>query len=123
MATSSQCEEGCSQDEWGFLCRTRVAPKVILFAWKCCHSALRTQSNLRHQRVEVNGICLVCGAMEDGLEHVLMECTFARLVWVLSSIPWDKVLRNGLVVEDWMRQVYMKLSRSDFDIFLTSKYV
>ncbi|KAL0379083.1 UNVERIFIED_CONTAM: hypothetical protein Sradi_3213800 [Sesamum radiatum] len=69
--------------------------------------------------MEVDGVYPVCGALEDGLEHILVECMFARLVWALSGIPSGCVLHNGLEMEDWIGQVHRNLLRSDFAIILT----
>ncbi|KAL0449461.1 UNVERIFIED_CONTAM: hypothetical protein Slati_1502500 [Sesamum latifolium] len=55
--------------------------------------------NLR-RRVEVDGMCPVCGLEEEGMEHILFDCTFARLVWALSDLPWGCAIRTGLEAEE-----------------------
>ncbi|KAL0322384.1 UNVERIFIED_CONTAM: hypothetical protein Scaly_2534800 [Sesamum calycinum] len=63
-----------SQNDWRYIWPENAQPKVLLSAWKCCNSALPTQFNLRKRRVEVDGICAVCGELESGMEHILEDC-------------------------------------------------
>ncbi|KAK4438583.1 hypothetical protein Salat_0192800 [Sesamum alatum] len=40
---------------------------------------------------------------DQGLCHVLIHCSFARLVWALSHLPWSIVPRDDLEPEEWVR--------------------
>lgn len=63
--------------------------KVLLFAWKCCRSALPTESSLHQRVLKVDGLCALCGNGEEGSEHMLSVCPFARLVWVVGHWRWS----------------------------------
>ncbi|KAL0458491.1 UNVERIFIED_CONTAM: hypothetical protein Slati_0476300 [Sesamum latifolium] len=47
LAELSSTSTAINLSSWGFLWRVRVAPKVQLFSWRCCHLALPTKANLR----------------------------------------------------------------------------
>ncbi|KAL0317465.1 UNVERIFIED_CONTAM: hypothetical protein Sangu_2160800 [Sesamum angustifolium] len=62
-----------SQNDWRYIWPEKAHPKVLLSAWKCCNFALPTQFNLRKRRVEVDGICAVCGELVSDMEHILED--------------------------------------------------
>ncbi|KAL0355322.1 UNVERIFIED_CONTAM: putative mitochondrial protein [Sesamum radiatum] len=79
--------------KWRFIWDAKVPPKVRLFAWRCCKNALPTHRNLVSRGIHIEGNCLCCGLEEDGLDHVLRRCSFTRLVWALSHLPWVVISR------------------------------
>ncbi|KAK4423214.1 hypothetical protein Salat_1904200 [Sesamum alatum] len=62
---------------WNFISKSRVPPHIQLFEWRACNLALLTVLNLR-TKGRVEG-CHACGLAEDTM-HVLLSCSFARMV-------------------------------------------
>ncbi|KAL0443754.1 UNVERIFIED_CONTAM: putative mitochondrial protein [Sesamum latifolium] len=104
--------------KWRFIWDAKVPPKVRLFAWHCCKNALPTHRNLLSRGIHIEGNCLYCGLEEDGLDHVLRHCSFARLVWALSHLPWVVISRDDLSIEEWLRFVHKQLGSGSFEHFL-----
>ncbi|KAL0433659.1 UNVERIFIED_CONTAM: hypothetical protein Slati_2700200, partial [Sesamum latifolium] len=95
---------------WSFILDIRAAPKVLLFAWKCCRGALPTISNLRRRVLKFDSVCVLCDQQEDDIMHVLAECSFARLTWASSLVPSRVTADNSLSVDAWMRRAHETLS-------------
>ncbi|KAL0361132.1 UNVERIFIED_CONTAM: hypothetical protein Sradi_3797700 [Sesamum radiatum] len=105
--------DGC----WDFIWKAKVQPKVRLFAWRCCKDALSFCSNLLARGIRLDGKCLGCYREEEGLDHILRHCSFARLIWAMSNLPWQIISREGLSVEDWMRHTHKHLGSGCFERF------
>ncbi|KAL0404442.1 UNVERIFIED_CONTAM: hypothetical protein Sradi_2085000 [Sesamum radiatum] len=103
---------------WHFIWGAKVPPKVRLFAWQSCKNALPTQSNLAARKIHLENVCLCCDQEEDSLAHILRRCSFSRLVWALSHIPWIVVLKDDLSIEEWMRFAHSQLGLGGFERFL-----
>ncbi|KAL0449346.1 UNVERIFIED_CONTAM: hypothetical protein Slati_1491000 [Sesamum latifolium] len=82
-----------SQKGWLHLVGEGV-PKVLLFAWRCYGLAFPTQFNLHRRWVEVDSLCAVCGNVEGGVELILVDCPFTRLVWGLVFHPLEMDLEE-----------------------------
>ncbi|KAL0463389.1 UNVERIFIED_CONTAM: hypothetical protein Slati_0226500 [Sesamum latifolium] len=84
---------------WIFIWRTRAAPKVLLFAWKCCKGVVPPVSNLQRRGVMVDSSCVLCGLVEG------MSCTCWRNAptqgsvgrWLISPFTFQFVI-------SWMRR-------------------
>lgn len=64
-----------------------TSPKVQHFLWKCMSGCLPVGYNLTHKYLSKDSTCLRCQAGVETENHLLFECTYARLVWALSCIP------------------------------------
>ncbi|KAK4433313.1 hypothetical protein Salat_1093600 [Sesamum alatum] len=83
----SMLTEGSSRF-WKELWATPVPPRVKLSIWRFRFEAVPTMENLVKRRADVELQCMHYAADEKSLKHILLECTFARLAWALSDIPW-----------------------------------
>ncbi|KAL0375713.1 UNVERIFIED_CONTAM: hypothetical protein Scaly_0688900 [Sesamum calycinum] len=54
----------------------------------------------------------------ESLDHLLINCSFARQVWALSYLPWKIISRSYSCLDDWMRSVCSGLSANESDRFL-----
>ncbi|KAL0346389.1 UNVERIFIED_CONTAM: hypothetical protein Scaly_1654900 [Sesamum calycinum] len=77
--------------KWDFVWGLILAPKIMLFIWKVCQRAVPTLTNLHRRAVRIERGCVFCDSDEEEILHILMECTFARLVWALSEVAWKLV--------------------------------
>ncbi|KAK4397129.1 Retrovirus-related Pol polyprotein from transposon RE1 [Sesamum angolense] len=58
-----------------------------------------------------------------GWRHILAECSFPRLIWVLSQIPYSVTIRNKLSADAWLRWSYGELRKGgSFFVFLIVAY-
>ncbi|KAL0303570.1 UNVERIFIED_CONTAM: hypothetical protein Sradi_6225100 [Sesamum radiatum] len=108
---------------WNFIWKAKVQPKTRLFAWRCCRNALPACSRLRTRGIRIEDECLNCDQVEDGLEHILRRCSFARLVWALSHLPWKVIARDDLSTEDWLRYIHSRMDAEGFERFLVISWL
>ncbi|KAL0454986.1 UNVERIFIED_CONTAM: putative mitochondrial protein [Sesamum latifolium] len=104
---------------WNFIWGSKAPPKVVLFAWSCAWDALPTSANLQRRRVRLNDGCSGCPAEEEDVLHIIFLCSFARLVWAVSGLPWTALSCNFSCTEEWFRGVYGRLDRQEWDFSLS----
>ena len=59
---------------------TVVDRKVIDFQWKCVNGAVMTEQRLKNF-TNSDGICKLCGAEEENLSHILLDCDSQGDFW------------------------------------------
>ncbi|KAL0448319.1 UNVERIFIED_CONTAM: hypothetical protein Slati_1388300 [Sesamum latifolium] len=99
---------------WKFIWKTNVPPKVRMFAWRACRDSLPTVANLAKRGVNVGGASPRCGIGNEDVLHCLLCCHFARLVWVISDLPWAFISRNHSDPEVWFRGMSSDLDNPVF---------
>jgi ribonuclease HI len=62
---------------WG-LC---IPPKVRVFWWRVVNGFLPSRGELHRRHIEPTPNCETCGADEESIKHVLMDCTVAKSFW------------------------------------------
>jgi hypothetical protein len=62
---------------WG-LC---VPPKIRVFWWRVVNEFLPAKQVLHRRHIERTPNCEVCGADEESIKHILMDCTVAKVFW------------------------------------------
>ncbi|CAD6230202.1 unnamed protein product [Miscanthus lutarioriparius] len=58
-----------------------VPPKVKVFWGRVLHEFLPAKAILHHRHIEPLAFCDLCGAEQETIKHVLMDCTVAKLFW------------------------------------------
>ncbi|KAK4407809.1 hypothetical protein Sango_0361900 [Sesamum angolense] len=93
-----------SQAGQEFLIKSMIQA-IPSYASKCCMDALPSVSNQRRRGVTVEAVCVMCGLVEEDM-HVLMNCSYARLIEALSPVPSRITTRDSLSAEAWLRGVF-----------------
>jgi hypothetical protein len=70
-----------ANDTWRRVWKLDVPPKVKVFWWRVIREFLSAKQVLHKRHVELVSICDTCGNQEESIQHVLMECTIARIYW------------------------------------------
>ena len=73
--------EPSSDHDWKAVWKLEVPPKIRVLWWRVLHEFLPTKYTLHRRHIERTAHCEVCGADEESIKHVLMDCTIARLFW------------------------------------------
>ncbi|KAL0433395.1 UNVERIFIED_CONTAM: hypothetical protein Slati_2673800 [Sesamum latifolium] len=89
-----------------------------MFAWRCVQNSLPTAENLKRKEIPSEG-CVGCSEDREDTLHLLFNCSFARLVWAISGLPWGVVGSAGPGVESWFKWVHSKLEKDDWGLFLS----
>jgi hypothetical protein len=75
-----------SDDVWRKIWKREVPPKVQVFWWRVVHGFLPARSVLHRRHVERIAYCETCGADEESIRHVLIECTVAKSFWEQARV-------------------------------------
>lgn len=67
--------------------KVKTAPKIQVFLWKNIQGAIAVSARLATKGIKNYDGCLLCGAEEETINHILFLCPYARQVWALSHIP------------------------------------
>ncbi|CAI0428536.1 unnamed protein product, partial [Linum tenue] len=60
----------------------KVVPlKVNFFIWCAFHAKILTIDNLKRRGFALANRCLLCGASEESIDHLFVDCAFTREVW------------------------------------------
>lgn len=67
--------------------KTETSPKIQHFLWKCLSNIISVAGNLSYRHILRDAGCSRCPSKIETVNHLLFQCSFARLVWALSPIP------------------------------------
>ena len=67
--------------------KLQTVPKIKVFIWKSISDALPTDDLITKRGMKIDKRCQTCGAEVESINHLLFDCSFARLVWANSNIP------------------------------------
>jgi len=66
--------------------KLKTSPKIQVFLWKSIKGAITVSERLQTRGIHNYDGCLLCGAVEETVNHILFLCPYARQVWALSNI-------------------------------------
>ncbi|KAD3068810.1 hypothetical protein E3N88_36690 [Mikania micrantha] len=73
---------GADQVEYLRIWNNWDVPKVNVFIWRAGLGRLATSDNLQRRGVHMESYsCPVCGTTMESTDHLLVSCSFARVVW------------------------------------------
>lgn len=75
--------------------------KIQHFLWRCINNSLPVLQNINTRGVHCSTICHNCGEAVETVEHVMLECPFARTVWRISPVRWDGIQEGDLFFKQW----------------------
>lgn len=77
-AAADQVGSSGGNNTWRLLWKLEVPPEVRVFWWRVLHGYLPVKHTLHKRHIERIPNCDICGAPEDTIRHVLLECTVAK---------------------------------------------
>ena len=69
------------EELWRWLWTAKVIPKVKFFMWRLITRAVPTGSRLQEKGIVGDFRCLVCGGLNESIQHVFFECKLSKEVW------------------------------------------
>lgn len=79
--TLAQAPSSSIDEVWKCIWKLNVPPKVKVFWWRVIHEFLPARYILWKRHIEPVAVCEVCGASEESIDHVLIQCTVAKEFW------------------------------------------
>ena len=64
------------------LWRSSSPLKVKGFVWLELKDIILVWENLKKRRVSGPSFCVLCGANEEMIDHLLVNCSFVKVVWM-----------------------------------------
>lgn len=74
---------------WNKLWRVNVPHRVKVFLWRFCRNDIPVRNGLRHKRVPVTIMCLMCNVDVEHLAHVFFDCNFAKNCGQVVGFSFD----------------------------------
>ncbi|RLN03307.1 hypothetical protein C2845_PM13G12070 [Panicum miliaceum] len=102
--TSKGNETSASDGTWVWrkLWKLKIPPKIRIFWWRAVQNFLPTKMELCRRHVDRDATCSTCGAQEESLFYVVLECPLARSFWdEVHKLSGTKVPR--LHKATWMK--------------------
>ena len=82
--------------------------------WRVGARCLPTRDLLRQRRIEVSDVCPLCQLEKESIFHVLVDCSFARSCWRLSSIGFVRGNVSNLL--DWLNLLLRQIEVKDISL-------
>ncbi|KAJ9699196.1 hypothetical protein PVL29_008009 [Vitis rotundifolia] len=83
----------------------RVPTKLVFFAWEATWGKALTLDRLQKRGWQLPNRCFLCGCEEENIDHLLIHCTVARVLWemVLGLFGVQWVFPNSVkeVIISW----------------------
>lgn len=90
-------------DLWKAIWKIKAPPKVRLFMWKACCSAVPTKENLFRRKCSPSAICPICNSDTESIENAILFCNWARVAWFSSALSL-KICDTGFCSFDvWVK--------------------
>uniref|UniRef100_A0A2N9GLU6 CCHC-type domain-containing protein n=1 Tax=Fagus sylvatica TaxID=28930 RepID=A0A2N9GLU6_FAGSY len=91
--------------EWKSLWKLKIHDRLKLMLWKMAWGMLPTMVAL-NVRFRVNSTqCQLCNSGVETLEHLFIECPFARIAWYLSPWPFRFNVISPLSISEWIKLI------------------
>lgn len=80
----------------------RIPQKVKVFTWREISNCLPMKDQLILRNVNVNYLCPVCNLAVETVDHILVQCHFAKKYWnLISYINLNDNISN---IMEWLVQ-------------------
>ncbi|RVX10222.1 LINE-1 reverse transcriptase-like [Vitis vinifera] len=70
----------------------KVPTKAAFFAWEATWGKILTLDRLQRRGWQLTNCCFLCGCEEENVNHILLHCTVARVLWdiilALFGVHW-----------------------------------
>uniref|UniRef100_A0A803PWA8 Uncharacterized protein n=1 Tax=Cannabis sativa TaxID=3483 RepID=A0A803PWA8_CANSA len=94
---------GMPTEFWSAFWKINVQPKVLQFGWRALTGTLATKVQLNTKHVPISQLCTFCNVADETIQHILVDCSYARSCWHRSSVDFSSAA--SMVYHEWFQQV------------------
>ncbi|XP_043705312.1 uncharacterized protein LOC122655154 [Telopea speciosissima] len=90
---------------WKKIWSCSSTPRIHNFLWRSCANGVATGEALARRKAQIDPSCFRCGHPSESINHILLDCPFARATWCgspLSYIPPQAPQLTQLILQ-WNR--------------------
>jgi len=89
-----------NKDFFSSIWKIKALPSVLIMIWREAHNRLPTRSNLCKRDINVLGnfLCLLCGYVEESVDHLFVTCYVSIRIWKFcyNWLGIQSVMANSL---------------------------
>jgi hypothetical protein len=97
-------------DVWRKIWNLKHWPKITLFLWLVSHSSILTWDNLLKRGFVGPSLCILCGAAEETMNHLLNTCPYTAQIWdqAATIMRTSDRLRDSILatITNWRDQAF-----------------
>jgi ribonuclease HI len=97
-------------DVWRKIWKLKHWPKITLFLWLVSHSSILTWDNLLKRGFVGPSLCILCGAAEENMNHLLNTCPYTAQIWdqAATIMRTSDRLRDSIIatITNWREQAF-----------------
>lgn len=79
--------DGAISSKLPFLWNLKILLRVKLFLWLAARNKILTADNLLKRGWQGLTICILCKAVGESLQHIMLKCSYSISVWSSLSCP------------------------------------
>ncbi|XP_026397067.1 uncharacterized protein LOC113291789 [Papaver somniferum] len=87
---------------WKALWKVKLPHKIKLFAWKCIRDIIPTRDKLSKYKPNIELHCSLCNHPNESVNHMLLECPYARSVWLSLNINVGNIILQHGSLKNWV---------------------
>ncbi|XP_026432458.1 uncharacterized protein LOC113329849 [Papaver somniferum] len=108
---------------WKKLWSLDISDRIKIFAWKCLQNALSTNLKLSKFMEDVHPYCSFGCSEEESIEHILIFCPYAKVVWASEPNPVAQCFHSSITLIDICKQWMGKLNPTiSIELILTKAW-
>ncbi len=92
---------------WNLLWKIKLSYKVLLFTWKILNKAIPVKDELNRRRIPCETTCCLCNYEEESIDHLFLQCNFARAVWFGIDINRRNLMIQHITVQQWIQDLFL----------------
>jgi ribonuclease HI len=98
---------------WKNLWNIKVPPKQIHLLWRMWHNAIPVKANLINRGIICDSICPKCNKGPETINHLFLNCDWAKLVWFYSPLTIRTDNTQTLNYREWFHYMINNTSKEN----------
>ncbi|KAF7808425.1 reverse transcriptase [Senna tora] len=100
---------------WKAIWKLRLPFRIIMFLWRMLNNNLPACSVLIKHHMVLDDVCLACGEKGESLNHIFLQCPFAKVVWFGTHLCY-RTPTTDINLLHWLNECFMFAYREDHQI-------